>query len=80
VTATFHGQSKEVRAVVPATAILHLHDREWVYAPIGPGRFQRVEVVSGASLPDKLQELISGLQPGQSVVSNALVLQNTAEQ
>jgi cobalt-zinc-cadmium efflux system membrane fusion protein len=80
VTATFHGQSKEVRAVVPATAILHLHDREWVYAPIGPGRFQRVEVVSGVSLPGNLQELVSALQPGQSVVANALVLQNTAEQ
>ncbi len=33
VTATFHGQQHEVRAVVPATAILHLHDREWVYVP-----------------------------------------------
>jgi cobalt-zinc-cadmium efflux system membrane fusion protein len=48
--------------------------------PIGPGRFQRVEVVSGVSLPGNLQELRSGLQPAQRVVSNALVLQNTAEQ
>jgi cobalt-zinc-cadmium efflux system membrane fusion protein len=80
VTATFRGQSKESRAVVPASAILHLHDREWVYVPIGPGRFQRVEVVSGTLLPGKMQELVSGLQPGQSVVSNALVLQNTVEQ
>jgi cobalt-zinc-cadmium efflux system membrane fusion protein len=79
VTATFHGQSRESRAAVPSSAILHLHDREWVYVPIGTGRFQRVEVVSGASLPGNLQELISGLQPGQPVVSNALVLQNTAE-
>jgi membrane fusion protein, heavy metal efflux system len=80
VTATFHGQSKESRAVVPASAILHLHDREWVYVPIGPGRFQREEVVSGATLPGNLQELASGLKPGQPVVSNALVLQNTVEQ
>jgi cobalt-zinc-cadmium efflux system membrane fusion protein len=80
VTATFHGQSRQSRAVVPATAILHLHDREWVYVPIGPGRFQRVEVVSGVSLPGNLQELVSGLEPGQRIVSNALVLQNTAEQ
>jgi membrane fusion protein, heavy metal efflux system len=80
VTAIFRGQSKESRAAVPASAILHLHDREWVYVPIGPGRFQRVEVVSGTSLPGNMQELVSGLQPGQSVVSNALVLQNTVEQ
>jgi cobalt-zinc-cadmium efflux system membrane fusion protein len=80
VTATFHGQMTQVRAVVPATAILHLHDREWVYVPATPGQFQRVEVVSGDMLPDKLQEIVSGLQPGQRVVSNALVLQNTVEQ
>jgi cobalt-zinc-cadmium efflux system membrane fusion protein len=80
VTATFRGQSKESRAAVPASAILHLHDREWVYVPIGPGRFQRVEVVSGTLLPGNAQELVTGLRPGQSVVSNALVLQNTVEQ
>jgi cobalt-zinc-cadmium efflux system membrane fusion protein len=80
VTATFRGQSKQPRAAVPASAILHLHDREWVYVPIGPGRFQRVEVVSGTLLPGNVQEIVSGLQPGQAVVSNALVLQNTVEQ
>ena len=33
VTATFHGQQKETRALVPASAVLHLHDRDWVYVP-----------------------------------------------
>jgi cobalt-zinc-cadmium efflux system membrane fusion protein len=66
--------------VVPATAILHLHDREWVYVPSDASRFQRVEVVSGEMLPGHMQELISGLEPGRRVVSNALVLQNTVEQ
>lgn len=80
VTATFQGQSKEVRAVVPATAILHLHDREWVYLPTAPGQFQRVEVRGGDTLPGNQQEVLSGLQPGQRVVSNALVFQNTVEQ
>jgi cobalt-zinc-cadmium efflux system membrane fusion protein len=80
VTATFHGQSRQSRAAVPATAILHLHDREWVYVPADAGHFQRLEVVSGEMLPDHMQELVSGLEPGQRVVSNALVLQNTVEQ
>jgi len=31
-------------------------------------------------LPPDLQEIISGLKPGERVVSNALVLQNTVEQ
>jgi cobalt-zinc-cadmium efflux system membrane fusion protein len=80
VTATFHGQTRQVRAVVPATAILHLHDREWVYSPAGPGQFRRIEVRSGNTLPGNMQELASGLQPGDRVVSNALVFQNTVEQ
>ncbi len=80
VTATFRGQTTQTRAVVPASAILHLHDREWVYVPASPGQFRRVEVTSGDTLPGKLQEIVSGLQPGQRVVSNALVMQNTAEQ
>jgi len=80
VTAVFHGQSREKRAVVPATAILHLHDREWVYVPVGVARFQRKEVVSGQRLPGNMQALVSGLQPGERVVSNALVFQNTVEQ
>lgn len=79
-TATFHGQTPQVRAVVPASAILHLHDREWVYVPAGEGRFRRREVVGGPMLPGRLQELVSGLRPGDRVVSNALVLQNTVEQ
>jgi len=80
VTATFHGQTTEIRTVVPATAILHLHDRDWVYVLGGDTTFQRQEVVSGPMLPGNLQELLSGLQPGARVVSNALVFQNTVEQ
>lgn len=80
VTATFHGQRKQIHAVVPASAVLHLHDRDWVYTPQGNARFQRIEVTGGKMLPGNLQEILAGLSPGQQVVSNALVLQNTAEQ
>jgi len=80
VTATFFGKQPVVRAVIPAPAILHLHDREWVYAPIGNGHFKRQEVVGGATLPNNMQEVVSGLKPGDQVVANALELQNTVEQ
>jgi len=80
VTATFYGKQPETRAAVPATAILHLHDREWVYTPVSTGHFKRLEVVTGNMLPGNLQEVISGIRPGDQVVSNALVLQNTVEQ
>ena len=80
VTATFHGQKKETHASVPAPAILHLHDRDWVYVPIGGDKFRRTEVVAGRTLPGSLQEIISGIKAGQQVVGNALALQNTVEQ
>jgi membrane fusion protein, heavy metal efflux system len=80
VTATFHGLKKEMHAAVPASAIVHLHDRDWVYVPAEAGKFRRVEVKSGNMLPNRMQELLSGLRPGQKVVANALELQNTLEQ
>jgi membrane fusion protein, heavy metal efflux system len=80
VNATFHGQKKERVAIVPSSAILHLHDRDWVYVPAGDKKFRRVEVKAGATLPDKMQLVLSGIQPGQPVVLNALVMQNAAEQ
>jgi cobalt-zinc-cadmium efflux system membrane fusion protein len=76
VTATFRGRTKEVRTVVPASAILHLHDRDWVYVPAASKKFRRVEVVSGDRLSSNLQQIKSGLEPGQQVVSNAVVLEH----
>ena len=80
VTATFHGETMERHATVPAAAVLHLHDRDWVYVPLGPGRFRRQEVVAGAMLPDGTQEVLDGLKPGDQVVTRALVFQDTVEQ
>jgi cobalt-zinc-cadmium efflux system membrane fusion protein len=80
VTAIFHGKKNEVHAAVLATAVLHLHDRDWVYVAVGDKKFRRVEVASGPMLPGDMQEIISGLKPGDKVVQNALVLQNTVEQ
>jgi membrane fusion protein, heavy metal efflux system len=80
VTATFHGQKQEVHTVVPATAILHLHDRNWVFVPLEGRKFQRVEIVTGSMLPGNMQEVISGIKRGTQVVANALVLENTVDQ
>lgn len=79
-TATFYGKKPEIHAAVPSTAILHLHDREWVYMPLGNGHFKRAPVVTGNMLAGKQQEVVSGLKPGDQVVTNALDLQNTVEQ
>ncbi len=80
VKATFQGPRKQAYASVPASAVLHLHDRDWVYMPAPGNTFRRVEVAAGNMLPGNMQELKSGVEPGDRVVSNALVLQNTSEQ
>ncbi|HYK92276.1 MAG TPA: efflux RND transporter periplasmic adaptor subunit [Acidobacteriota bacterium] len=80
VTATFHGLTQEKYSTVPAGAILHLHDRDWVYVPAEPGRFRRVEVSAGNMLPGNLQEVTSGIKPGERVVARALVFQQAVEQ
>jgi cobalt-zinc-cadmium efflux system membrane fusion protein len=79
-TATFHGQKVEKLATVPASAVLHLHDRDWVYSPRGSGIFRRIEVIGGTMLAGNTQESVSGIDPGTQVVANALVFQNTVEQ
>ena len=80
VTATFYGKMAVPRAAVPASAILHLHDRDCVFVAADDKTFRRVEITSGIMLPDKMQEVISGIQPGTRVIRNALVFQNTVEQ
>jgi membrane fusion protein, heavy metal efflux system len=79
-TATIHGKTAQTHVQVPATAVLHLHDRDWVYTPAGEGKFRRVSVQGGASLPGNMQEILSGLNAGQQVISNALTLQNSVDQ
>ena len=82
VRATFRGQTKEMHTIVPATAVMHVHDRDFVYLPEPGSRFRRLEVVSGDLLPDNtnLQEIKKGLAPGQNVVANALVLDHVLAQ
>ena len=79
VTATFQSTTKNKYPVVPADAVLHLHDRDWVFVPAPGQKFKRVEVHPGIMLPGNKQELLSGIDPGQQVVSNVLQLEATLE-
>jgi membrane fusion protein, heavy metal efflux system len=79
VRATFHGQKSEVRAVLPASAVLHLHDRDWVYMPENTNAFRRVEVRTGNIVSPGQQEILSGVRPGERVVMDALTLQSSVE-
>jgi membrane fusion protein, heavy metal efflux system len=79
VTTTLKSRTTVTHASIPASAVLHLHDREWVFIPGGQGQFKRVEVTSGSMLPGGEQEILSGITPGQQVVKDVLNLQATVE-
>jgi len=79
-TATFTSRARETHAVVPADAVLHLHDRDWVYLPAGGNQFKRTEVHAGRMFDGNRQEILSGIQPGQQVVKNALLLETAGNQ
>jgi cobalt-zinc-cadmium efflux system membrane fusion protein len=73
VTATFYGLKGTTHALVPSSAILHLHDRDWVFIPAGDGQFRRNEV-KGGKIENGMQVILSGLTQGQQVVQDALAL------
>ena len=82
VRATFHGQTTEMHTIVPASAVLHMHDRDFIFVPAPDKKFRRVEVIGGDLLTENtnLQEIKSGIGPGQQVVTNALVLDHVLAQ
>jgi membrane fusion protein, heavy metal efflux system len=79
VTATFYGQHGRKYATVATTAVLHLHDRDWVFVPAAQGQFRRTEVTAGKII-DGQQDLLSGISPGQKIVDDALALSAETEQ
>jgi cobalt-zinc-cadmium efflux system membrane fusion protein len=79
-TATFTSKAKETHAVVSSEAVLHLHDRDWVFVPAGGNQFKRTEVHAGRMMSGSRQEILSGVQPGQQVVGNALLLESAGNQ
>jgi cobalt-zinc-cadmium efflux system membrane fusion protein len=79
VTATFYGLKGAAHAVVPSSAVLHLHDRDWVFVPAGSGQFRRTEVTAG-KIEKGTQVILNGIPAGQQVVEDALALNSESEQ
>ena len=66
---------------VPAAAVLHMHDRDWVYVPAPATAFAGSKSSSGDALPDNMQE--DQVRPDGRASrwsSNALVLDHAIEQ
>lgn len=70
--ATFRSRKLTDRLVVPTTAIMRLHDKDWVFRKEGEKQFRRIEVQADGVTPDGMQEIHSGVQAGDPLVTNAL--------
>jgi cobalt-zinc-cadmium efflux system membrane fusion protein len=70
--AKFRSRKLTQRVVVPATAIMRLHDKDWVFRKEGANKFRRVVVQADGLAPDGMQEIREGVKAGDEVVANAL--------
>src|SRR5262252_10975682 len=70
--ATFRSRKKLARTVVPTSAVMRLHDKDWVFAKEENSRFRRMEVHTLGVTADGFTQLRDGVEPGQQVVANAL--------
>jgi len=80
VTATFRASRPVDRVTVPASAVVHLHDKDWVFLPAGGNKFRRVAVQLGQQEKDGPDQVISGLKPNDQIVTNALQFSSAAEE
>jgi membrane fusion protein, heavy metal efflux system len=69
----FVAQGAATRTVIPSSSVLRLQDRDWVFVKLDGQRFRRTEVEAGPVNADKTQQILSGLRPGDQVVTNALM-------
>jgi cobalt-zinc-cadmium efflux system membrane fusion protein len=79
VTATLESRTRQVHAVVPASAILHLHDRDWVFVAADHTLLQRIEVSAGDMISGGREVILNGILPGQQVVADVLALEEALE-
>lgn len=70
--AKFRSRKMTERVVVPATAIMRLHDKDWVFLRVRANSFRRVVVQADGLAPDGMQEIRDGVKLGDEVVANAL--------
>ena len=80
VTATFKAVKATEHEVIPGGAVVHLHDKDWVFLPAGDKKFRRESVQLGPQAGDGTVQVLSGLKPGEKVVANALQFASSAEE
>jgi cobalt-zinc-cadmium efflux system membrane fusion protein len=80
-TARFVSSRSRERVLVPASALLRLHDKDWVFRSEGGGRFRRTQVQAGPALADGWQEVLTGgVRAGDEIVADALQFSSATEE
>ena len=80
-SATFHSQKLAPRLVVPATAVMRLQDKDWLFRKEGGGRFRQIEIHTIGSTTDGFEQIQGDVKAGDEVAKNALDFSTaTAEQ
>jgi membrane fusion protein, heavy metal efflux system len=70
--ATFRSRRVRPALVVPGTAVMRLHDKDWVFRREGQNQFRRIEVHVAGATQDGMQEVSSGVKADDELVLNAL--------
>jgi membrane fusion protein, heavy metal efflux system len=78
-TVHFETQGSQMRTVIPASAVLRLQDRDWVFLKADGDRFRRQEVHAGAVNSNGTEQVLSGLRAGDRVVRDALLFDREAK-
>jgi cobalt-zinc-cadmium efflux system membrane fusion protein len=71
-TARFQSRKTQAQLVVPATAVMRLQDKDWLFRQDGQNQFRKLEVHILRATPDGYQELSDGVKEGDAIVANAL--------
>jgi membrane fusion protein, heavy metal efflux system len=77
--ATFRSRKLQPHLIVPATAIMRLQDKDWIFRKETGNSFRRIEVQS-SGLPDGLQQIQQGAKPGDELIANALAFSTAASE
>jgi cobalt-zinc-cadmium efflux system membrane fusion protein len=77
--AELQASSEQARLAVPATAVVQLHDCDWVFVKVGPATFRRIAIQTGGEAEPGVLTVLQGLSPGQQVVRDALQFSQATE-
>jgi multidrug efflux pump subunit AcrA (membrane-fusion protein) len=77
--ATFRSRKQRPHLVVPATAIMRLQDKDWIFRKESANSFRRTEVQS-SGLANGLQAIQLGAKAGDELVANALAFSTAASE